>query len=109
MPIHHVRPRSATFMRVTGGVLFAAVGLCFGDASPHDRAILQLTAKPRADEHLRRRHRINRIVRCRQSAHIVFGQNLHAPISLSPTSSFLLYPDELVCIIATPLRIGEKF
>ena len=69
MPIHHVRPRSATFMRVTGGVLFAAVGLCFGDAPPHDRAILQPTAKPCADEHLRRRHRINRIILCPPSAH----------------------------------------
>ena len=72
MPIHHVRPRSATFMRVTGGVLFAAVGLCFGDAPPHDRAILQPTAKPCANKRLRASHRINSIVLCHQSTHSSF-------------------------------------
>ena len=46
-------------MRVAGRILFSAVGLGLGNASPHDRAILQPTAKPRADEHLRRRHRVN--------------------------------------------------
>ena len=91
--IHDICPRSATFMRVTGGVLFAAVGLCVGNAPPNDGPIIHPTAQPRADKRLRRRHRVNRIVLCRQSAHIVFGQNLHAPISLSPTSSFLLYPN----------------
>ena len=40
---------------------------------------------------------------------INFRSLLFAIKSLSPTSSFLLYPDELVCIIATPLRLGEKF
>ena len=55
------------------------------------------------------RRRVNRIVLCRQSAHIVFGQNLHAPISLSPTSSFLLYPNQLARVIAAPLRFGKKF
>ena len=49
--------------------ILAAVRLGFGDAPPHDGSILQPTAKPRADERLRRRHRVNRIIVCRQSAH----------------------------------------
>ena len=87
----------------------AAVCLRLGDAPPNDNAVVEPTAKPRADKRLCHRHHVNRIVLCRQSSHIVFGQNLHAPISLSPTSSFLLYPNELVRIIAAPSRFGKKF
>ena len=71
--VHHVRPRRAPLVRVAGGVLLAAVGLCLGNAPPHDSSVLQSAAEPRADERLRRRHRVNRIIVCRQSAHFLFG------------------------------------
>ena len=49
--------------------ILAAVRLRLGDAPPHDGSILQPTAKPRADKRFCHRHRVNRIVLCRQSAH----------------------------------------
>ena len=47
--------------------ILAAVRLRLGNAPPNDRAVVEPTAKPRADK--RRRHRVNRIIVCRQSAH----------------------------------------
>ena len=58
-------------IRMAGGVLLAAVRLGFGDAPPNDGPILQPTAKPRADKCLCHRHRINRIIVCRQSEHFI--------------------------------------
>ena len=49
--------------------ILAAVRLRLGDAPPNDGAVVEPTAKPRADKCLRRRHRVNRIVLYRQSAH----------------------------------------
>ena len=46
--------------------ILAAVRLRLGDAPPNDGPILQPTAKPRADKRLCRRHRVNRIIVCRQ-------------------------------------------
>ena len=69
MPIHHVRPRRAPLVRMAGRVLLAAVRLSLGNAPPNDGPILQPTAKPRADKCLCHRHRVNRIIVCRQSAH----------------------------------------
>ena len=63
-------------MRMAGSVLLAAVGLRLGDAPPNDASILQPTAKPRADKCLCHRHRVNRIVLCRQSSHCFLGQDL---------------------------------
>ena len=70
--IHHVRPRRAPFVRMAGRVLLAAVRLRLGDAPPNDSAVVEPTAKPCADEHLRASHRINRIILCRQSTHFGF-------------------------------------
>ena len=67
--IHHVRPRRAPLVRMAGRVLLAAVRLRLGNAPPHDGSILQPTAKPRADKRLSARHRINRVIGCRQPAH----------------------------------------
>ena len=63
-------------MRMAGRVLLAAARLGFGDAPPNDRTVVEPTAKPCADKRLRHRHRINRIVLCRQSAHCFLGQDL---------------------------------
>ena len=50
MPIHHVRPRRAPLVRMAGRVLLAAVRLRLGDAPPNDSAVVEPTAKPRADK-----------------------------------------------------------
>ena len=76
MSIHHVRPRSAPLVRMAGRVLLAAVRLRLGNAPPNDSAVVEPTAKPRADKCLRCRHRVNRIVLCRQSSHCFLGQDL---------------------------------
>ena len=49
--------------------ILAAVRLGFGNAPAHDRAVVEPTAKPRADKRFCHRHRVNRIIVCRQSAH----------------------------------------
>ena len=54
--------------------ILAAVRLRLGKAPPNDGPIVQPTAKPRADKCLRRRHRVNRIVLCRQSSHMVLDR-----------------------------------
>ena len=79
--IHYICSRRPSLMRMAGGILFSAIGLCLGNASPHDSAILQPTTKPRANQRLRRRHRVNRIV--------IFGQtlqsNLRLPVVVCPS------------------------
>jgi hypothetical protein len=61
---------------MAGRVLLAAVRLGFGNAPPNDRTVVEPTAKPRADKRFCHRHRVNRIVLCRQSAHCFLGQDL---------------------------------
>ena len=52
--------------------ILAAVRLRLGNAPPNDGPILQPTAQPRADKCLCHRHRVNRVVVCRQSSHCSF-------------------------------------
>ena len=49
--------------------ILAAVRLRLGDAPPNDRTVVEPTAKPCADKRRCHRHRVNRIIVCRQSAH----------------------------------------
>ena len=60
--IHHIRPCSPPFVRMTGCIFFAAIRLGFGNAPPYDATVIHPAAKPRADKHLRRRHRVNSII-----------------------------------------------
>ena len=49
--------------------ILAAVRLRLGNAPPHNAPVLQSAAQPRADKRLHHRHRVNRIIARRQSAH----------------------------------------
>ena len=61
--IHHVSARGPSLVRMTGGILFAAVGLRLGDAPTEDRTVVEPTAKKNTDERFCRRHRIDAIIR----------------------------------------------
>ena len=93
MPIHHVRPRRAPLVRMAGRVLLAAVRLRLGNAPPNDSAVVEPTAKPRADKCLRCRHRVNRIISCYKSSHhsscgqsLLHGSLVVIHIAVGPSS-----------------------
>ena len=71
----------------------AAVRLRLGNAPPNDSAVVEPTAKPRADKCLRCRHRVNRIISCYKSSHhsscgqsLLHGSCVVIHIAVGPSS-----------------------